>query len=416
MDFCDLGGFDGMDGCFLDTLEQAGNQSTVVTSVPHFSSNSLPVAPVAPSPLTKSSSFHGDANEIGAALVAKTADTARVADLLKVVVAADGAINPITPRDSPTAPPQQSSAGTQIPAVSTNSALGNGSDGGSGPVPRIAGFNTALPGIGDNNSSKERADRRPGRPGERVERSSAEVGGPGILSPQKDVLGMGVSTPRRAVGSAGEGRGTPRMVCAAPSAEQEEAARLVLENEFGGTEVDEEDLVFAWNLLSKGAGGLNAPPSVDMTPDDLRAGIGRIWPNVSDREVRRLVTNLAKKDVELIDAQGQVLSARPGSLSRAALTASLLENEVPVENRDLLAEAFRVLDPFDTGVIWPEAIGALLTTFGWGPMDADDLEALTEIADADGDGLIGLKDFAMLPETINQRSHNELLRRTGTFD
>ncbi|KAK3250350.1 hypothetical protein CYMTET_40264 [Cymbomonas tetramitiformis] len=157
----------------------------------------------------------------------------------------------------------------------------------------------------------------------------------------------------------------------APSAEpaQPVPPRLQKRNEKGGVQVHEDEINDAFNFLNRSGRDV-------VTREDLEQFMETFFPGMmTHKEVKSLIG--------------------PSGMSQEKLKRLLQNNDL--QDFDPVAEAFKVLDPESTGTLDMDILKTLLKEMpGVGEIDREDLEYLTKYMDADGDGRVGLEDFAAI--------------------
>lgn len=140
-----------------------------------------------------------------------------------------------------------------------------------------------------------------------------------------------------------------------------------IRNEKGGIPVSEEELKLAWDFFdTKNTGKVSA--------HDIKKRLSTFYKNVSMKEIRYLLNNQQE-------------------ISFDELYELLKNNQL--KNFDPVKEAFRVYDPTGQGHVDPAILRDFFQTLGFGEIPEDD-KKLLEMADADGDGRIGLEDFRLM--------------------
>lgn len=145
--------------------------------------------------------------------------------------------------------------------------------------------------------------------------------------------------------------------------------RLQKRNEKGGVQVHEDEINDAFNFLNRSGRDV-------VTREDLEQFMETFFPGMmTHKEVKSLIG--------------------PSGMSQEKLKRLLQNNDL--QDFDPVAEAFKVLDPESTGTLDMEILKGLLKEMpGVGEIDREDLEYLTKYMDADGDGKVGLEDFAAI--------------------
>ena len=81
-------------------------------------------------------------------------------------------------------------------------------------------------------------------------------------------------------------------------------------------------------------------------------------------------------------------------LTKKELVELLTHNEVT--GFDPAAEAFKVVDPTNSGLADLDTVKALFERMGFSNLSKDDMDILLEVADADGDGFVSVEDWRAL--------------------
>ena len=83
----------------------------------------------------------------------------------------------------------------------------------------------------------------------------------------------------------------------------------------------------------------------------------------------------------------------------------LKDNEL--ENFDPLEEAFKLLDPDNTGALDIKRLKSLFSNLGYGQIEKKDQQILLECLDVDGDGEIKLNDFKAIFKIMKEKESKE---------
>jgi Ca2+-binding EF-hand superfamily protein len=146
-------------------------------------------------------------------------------------------------------------------------------------------------------------------------------------------------------------------------------------------ELNIEDVRHAWKLIC--SSGHDA-----MTKSQAYERLLELFPNqINARDVKQLVG--------------------AGNLSIDKLEDMLVRQEPP-KDLDAAKEAFKLLDVHQSGFAEISLIKHLLLHMpGIGTLDAEDMEFLAEVCDADRDGKIGFADFCGIGENVPPKEEQE---------
>ncbi len=163
-----------------------------------------------------------------------------------------------------------------------------------------------------------------------------------------------------------------------------------------------EEFDEALTMISGGVSSRHQP----LSATDLRDTLRRYFPSSGISEYRNLLLPASLKRGSKQDKQGggagsgnyamrAFTSTAADDIPRDALYRLAVELVPPDSSFEPAREAFRILDPFDTGALWPEMLAMWLErTTTLGRIDEDDIEVLTSLLDVDGDGIVSADDFS----------------------
>jgi Ca2+-binding EF-hand superfamily protein len=134
-----------------------------------------------------------------------------------------------------------------------------------------------------------------------------------------------------------------------------------------GVEIQEEDIRLAFELFG--------PKDGKVTPASMRS------------------TFLALSNKKLTGKELKTIFDEKECLSIQDVSSILKDNAMQM---DPILEAFRILDPSNSGFLSTERLKKTFRNLGYGDLTDDELAVLVKTGDSDGDGKIGLEDFRML--------------------
>jgi calmodulin len=136
----------------------------------------------------------------------------------------------------------------------------------------------------------------------------------------------------------------------------------------GGIRITREDVESVFTFFDVEGRGV-------LRPKDLKARVGALYPNMTNKEYRFLIN----EPTFTVDSLW-----------------NLLENP-NFMNEDPVKEAFKVFDPHNTGYLDSEVLKGIMSRMGFGEMSTQYMTSLIKTADNDMDGKVSLRDFkAML--------------------
>ncbi|KAF4661879.1 hypothetical protein FOL47_006511 [Perkinsus chesapeaki] len=158
------------------------------------------------------------------------------------------------------------------------------------------------------------------------------------------------------------------MSSSSPSTGRKAISAPVARNARGGVLVREEALRVAWDFFdTRGTGRINA--------NDLKQRLVPFNSAITSKELKFLLNNQSE-------------------ITFQELYALLRDNQLATF--DPAAEAFKMYDTRNTGYVDLDKVKEFFEEAGYGKLSDDDMKAILKVADADGDGRIGLEDFRKL--------------------
>uniref|UniRef100_A0A7S3BI66 EF-hand domain-containing protein n=1 Tax=Haptolina ericina TaxID=156174 RepID=A0A7S3BI66_9EUKA len=138
--------------------------------------------------------------------------------------------------------------------------------------------------------------------------------------------------------------------------------------------ISEADLAAAFEFFDiEGQGNITAA--------DLKQRLGPFYKNLPPKDIKMLLGE--------------------GNFTKEVLRGLLRQNELG--NYDPVKEAFKAYDPHGTGFAEPSMLRSIFQGLGYGEITVEDLAALVEAADQDGDGRISLDDFKSMLRVSDKR-------------
>jgi Ca2+-binding EF-hand superfamily protein len=129
-----------------------------------------------------------------------------------------------------------------------------------------------------------------------------------------------------------------------------------------------------------------------VTVQDLRDKLGIFYRNLTTKDYKLLMNHKSE-------------------LTEQDLYNLLVNNEL--SDFDPVHEAFKIYAPSDNDIIERDTLKEILTALGFLDLSDDDVTALMESLDSDGDGVIGHDDFLQLLRTNGSHVLKKDLRQGG---
>jgi len=152
----------------------------------------------------------------------------------------------------------------------------------------------------------------------------------------------------------------------APKSIGRKAANDTKNTEDHGVEVKDEDIELAFEFFGQKDG--------NITPSSLRSVFLALNKKLTTKELKTIFD---------------------GKNSMSIQEVKFFLKDYTIE-MDPVVEAFSILDPTHSGFLSDERLNKIFSNLGYGDLTEEELAALVQTVDSDGDGRLGFDDFRML--------------------